>query len=78
MNVQSTKSSTLTHNFHYSMSQECSTALQAAKAFDVQWPDIGSRVTIGHPLGKIPREQTQQHTIITSITIFFHYADNSN
>lgn len=53
----------LTHDFHYSVSQKGSAALQVAKAFDVQWPDIGSRVAIGHPLCQVPRQQTTRHVL---------------
>lgn len=48
----------LTHDFHYSVSQEGSAALQVSKAFDVQWPDIGSWVAIGHPICQVPGHKT--------------------
>lgn len=60
-------SSLLTHDFHNSVSQEGSAALQVAKAFDVQWPDISSRVTIGHPLCQVPGYQITQHAICASL-----------
>lgn len=62
----SIKSSLLTHNFHYSVSQEGSAALKVAKAFDVQWPDIGSGIAIGHPLCQVPRYQIPQHAMCAS------------
>lgn len=49
----------LTHDLHHSVSQEGSTALQVAKAFDVQRPHVSGGIAVGHPLCQIPDEQTE-------------------
>lgn len=48
----------LTHDFHHSVPEEGSAALQVAESFDVQQPDVGSGVTVGHPLCQVPADQT--------------------
>lgn len=49
--------SLLTHDFHDSVSQEGSTALQVAEAFDIQRPHVGGGVAVGHPLCQVPAQQ---------------------
>lgn len=49
--------SLLTHDFHDSVTQESSTALQVAEAFDIQRPHVGGGITIGHPLCQVPARQ---------------------
>lgn len=55
--VRSTK--LLTHDLHHSVSQEGSTALQVAEAFDVQRPHVSGGIAVRHPLCQIPEGQTE-------------------
>lgn len=64
----------LTHDFHYSVSQEGATALQVAEAFDVQRPDIGGGVAISHPFCQIPGHRRIQGVTCVS---FYHKQNRS-
>lgn len=65
--INCNKGSVLTHDFHYSVSQEGSAALQVPKAFDVQWPDVGCGVAVGHPLSQVPRHQNTENAVCAPV-----------
>lgn len=56
--------SLLTHDFHDSVSQEGSTALQVAEAFDIQRPHVGGGVAVGHPLCQVPAQKHSKRPLL--------------
>lgn len=50
----------LTHDFHHTVTEESATALKGSKTFQIQRPDIFRRIPIYHPLCQVPDGRNEE------------------